>query len=199
MTEGIPASRALALIARALTVSRLALLPPFLWLMHAVATSPSLPLRVALAGCYGFIALSDTLDGRLARRARAATQRWARLDAAADILFNLSALAAASILGWMGPWVPAGVAILGGRFLWRILADTRSSPPHVREDRAGKAAGVLYYALVGWVVTELSAGGVLGRRALGVGADAVFGYTLLVLWLGRESSSSAGRRITKST
>jgi len=199
VTEATPASRALALIARGLTFSRVALLPPFLWLMYVVATSPSLPHRVALAGCYGFIASSDALDGRLARRARAATQRWARLDAAADILFNLSALAMASILGWMGPWVPAGVALLGGRFLWRIVGDTGHSPPRVREDRAGKAAGVLYYALVGWVVIELSTGGVLGRRVLGLGADAVFAYTLLVLWVGRESSSSGGRRITKST
>jgi hypothetical protein len=199
VTEATPASRALALIARGLTLSRLALLPPFLWLMCAVAASPSLPHRVALGGCYGFIAASDALDGRLARRARAANQRWARLDAAADIVFNLSALAMASLLGWMGPWVPAGVALLGGRFLWRIVVDTDNPPTRVREDRAGKAAGVLYYALVGWVVIELSTGGVLGRRALGHGADAVFAYTLLVLWVGRESSSCGGRRITKST
>jgi phosphatidylglycerophosphate synthase len=199
VTEATPTSRALALIARGLTLSRLALLPPFLWLLYAAATSSSPLHRVALAGCYGFIALSDALDGRLARRARAATQRWARLDAAADILFNLSALAAASHLGWMGAWVPAGVALLGGRFLWRIVGDTGNSSSHVREDRAGKAAGVLYYALVGWVVIELSTGGVLGRSVLGFGADAVFGYTLLVLWLGRGSSSSGGRRITKST
>ena len=199
MTEATPTSRALALIARGLTLSRLALLPPFLWLMYVVATSPSLPHRVALAGCFGFIASSDALDGRLARRARAATQRWARLDAAADISFNLSALAAASHLGWMGPWVPAGVALLGGRFLWRIAGGLGDSPAHLREDRAGKTAGVLYYALVGWVVAELATGGVLGRRLLERGADAVFGYTLLVLWLGRGPSSSRSGRITKST
>jgi len=72
VTEATPTSRALALIARGLTLSRVALLPPFLWLMYVVATSPSLPHRVAIAGCYGFIASSDALDGRLARRARAA-------------------------------------------------------------------------------------------------------------------------------
>ncbi len=91
------------------------------------------------------------------------------------------------------------MALLGGRFLWRIVGDTGNSSPRAGEDRAGKAAGVLYYALVGWVVTEVSTGGVLGRRVLGLGADAVFGYTLLVLWLGGGSSSSRGRRITKST
>jgi phosphatidylglycerophosphate synthase len=183
-----------------LTLSRFVLLPAFLWLLYSADTRPTPPNRAALVSCYAFVALSDVLDGRLARRGRAASRRWARLDAAADISFNLSALAAASHLGWMGPWVPAGVALLGGRFLWRIAGDRGDySPANVREDRAGKTAGVLYYALVGWVVTELATGGVLGRRLLERGADAVFGYTLLALWLGRGSSPSRSGRITKST
>jgi hypothetical protein len=182
-----------------LTLSRFVLLPAFLWLLYSADMHPTPPHRAALAGCYAFVALSDALDGRLARRARAASRRWARLDAGADISFNLSALAVASDLGWMGPWVPAGVALLGGRFLWRIAGDGGDSPARVREDRAGKIAGVLYYALVGWVVTELSTGGVLGRLMVERGADAVFGYTLLALWLGRASSSSRCGRITKST
>jgi len=199
VTEATPPSRALAFVARGLTLSRFVLLPAFLWLLYSADTHPRPPNRAALAGCYAFIALSDALDGRLARRGRAATRRWARLDAAADISFNLSALAAASHLGWMGPWVPGGVALLGGRFLWRIAGDRGDSSARVHEDRAGKTAGVLYYALVGWVVTELATGGVLGRRLLERGADAVFGYTLLALWLGRGSSSSRRGRITKST
>jgi phosphatidylglycerophosphate synthase len=179
-----------------LTLSRFVLLPAFLWLLYSADTRPTPSNRAALASCYAFVALSDALDGRLARRGRAASRRWARLDAAADISFNLSALAAASHLGWIGPWVPAGVALLGGRFLWRIAGDRGA----FREDPAGKTAGVLYYALVGWVVTELATGGgVLGRRLLDRGADAVFGYTLLALWLGRGSESFRSGRITKST
>ncbi len=187
------------MIARGLTLSRFVLLPPFLWLLHAADALPSLPHRVALAGCYAFIALSDTLDGRLARRARAASRRWARIDVVADMMFNFSALTAASFLGWMGPWVPASVALLGGRFLWRIAADAGDSAPRVREDRAGKLAGVLYYALVGWVVAESSTDGILGRSAVAHGADAVFIYTLVAFWLGREPPVSSPRgRSTRS-
>jgi hypothetical protein len=118
------------------------------------------------------------------------------------MLFNFSALTAASVLGWMGPWVPAGVALLGGRFLWRIAGNSGDSSPRLREDRAGKAAGVLYYALVGWVVAESSTGGILGASAVARGADAVFAYTLVAFWLGRgrEPSTSPPRgRSTRST
>ncbi len=188
------------MVARALTLSRFVLLAPFLWLLGCAAAHPSPAARIALAGTYAFIALSDTLDGRLARRARAASRRWARIDVVADMLFNFSALTVACGLGWMGPWVPAGVALLGGRFLWRIAGDSGGSATRVREDRAGKAAGVLYYALVGWVVAESSAGGILGREALARGADAVFAYTLVAFWLGREPSTSSSRgRSTRST
>jgi phosphatidylglycerophosphate synthase len=199
MEEGRAGGGALALVARALTLSRFVLLAPFLWLLNVVAAHPSPAARLALAGTYAFIALSDTLDGRLARRARAASRRWARIDVVADMLFNFSALTAASLLGWMGPWVPAGVALLGGRFLWRIAGDSGESATRVREDFAGKAAGVLYYALVGWVVTESSTGGILGREALARGADAVFAYTLVAFWLGRQPSTSSSRgRSTRS-
>ena len=80
--------------------------------------------------------------------------------------------------------------------LWTLLARA----PRVREDRAGKAAGVLYYALVGWVVAESSARGILGREAVARGADAVFAYTLAAFWLGRVPSTSSSRgRSTRST
>jgi phosphatidylglycerophosphate synthase len=195
MEEGRAGGGALALVARALTLSRFVLLAPFLWLLSLVAAHPSPAARIALAGTYAFIALSDALDGRLARHARAASRRWARIDVVADMLFNFSALAAASLLGWMGPWVPAGVALLGGRFLWRIAADPGEAGPRVREDRAGKLAGVLYYALVGWVVAESATGGILGPSAVARGADAVFGYTLVAFWLGCDlpASSRPGR------
>jgi phosphatidylglycerophosphate synthase len=200
MEEGRAGDGVLALTARALTLSRFVLLAPFLWLLTSVAAQPSAPGRLALAGTFAFVALSDSLDGRLARRAGAASRRWARIDVVADMLFNFSALTAASLLGWMGPWVPAGVALLGGRFLWRIAADSGEAGPRVREDRPGKLAGVLYYVLVGWVVVESATGGILGSSAVARGADAVFAYTLVAFWLGRSPpASSRPGRSTKST
>jgi phosphatidylglycerophosphate synthase len=183
---------ALAAAARALTVARIGAVPAFVWLLAQAADGDASSVeRAALALLYGFVALSDFADGRLARRARAVTPQWALADALADIVFNFSSLAAGAWLGLMGPWVAAGVALLGGRFLLRI---TRGVPDTASiEDAPGKLAGVIYYTLVGWMVVELVTGGVLGRTALARGGDVVFLYTLAVFWSGRARPMSSRR------
>ena len=183
-------NRALALSARLLTVFRFVALPGFLWMMAAAAggRSSGAPLVVL----YLAVALSDFFDGRLARAAGAAEPRWAILDVAADVTFNLASLACAAWLGLVGLWVPAGVAVLAGRFVARNLTLPAPSGDTLAEDRAGKLAGVIYYALVGIVVGELAAG-VPGRRAVSLAGDLTFLYTLLVLGtsLRRPPKSSA--------
>jgi len=181
---------ALAAIARGLTLARVLGLPPFLWLLARVAAGAPLELRASLGFAYLLLALSDFFDGRLARRAHATSPFWARADVGADILFNFGSLAVAARLGLLGPWVAAGVALLGGRFLWRSL---RALGPDgsLPEDRAGKVAGVSYYLLVGWVVAELACGGLLGRFVLARCGDAVFLYTLVAFWLGRARPMSS--------
>jgi phosphatidylglycerophosphate synthase len=179
-------ARSLAIAARALTLARAASVVPFAWLLVAADRGTSFAARATLVLAYAFIALSDFLDGRLARRGGAATAAWARADVAADVAFNCAGLAAAAWIGLVGPWVPAGVAILGGRFLWTIVTGD------VREDARGKLAGVLFYALVGWAVIEVATGGVTGRFALARGGDAVFVYTIAVL-LARSRPTSPRR------
>jgi hypothetical protein len=49
------------------------------------------------------------------------------------------------------------------------------------EDRAGKAAGVIYYLLVGAVVLELAVEGDSGRWWIARAGDVVFVYTLFLL------------------
>ena len=105
------------------------------------------------------IALSDFLDGWLARKAGAPSHVWGQIDAAADIAFTSLSLAAAAWLGYVGPWVPVGVAVLGGRFLLRNLGHQPIRQGRLVEDRAGKAAGVIYYLLVGAVALELAVAG----------------------------------------
>ena len=175
-------NRALALLARGLTIARVAAIPPFVWLLHSAARDGAVTTRASLVLVYAFVALSDFIDGRLARRAGAVTPSWGRADVAADVTFNFASLAAAAWIGLVGPWVAAGVAVLGGRFLWTMRSDD------VVEDARGKLAGVLYYVLVGWVVVEVAMGGVTGRTLLARGGDAVFVYTAAVL-LGRLMSS----------
>ena len=100
------------------------------------------------------------------------------------MLFNFSSLAGAARIGLVGPWVAVGVALLGGRFLWSLFGG------EVREDAPGKFAGVLFYALVGWIVAEVASGGLAGRFVLARAGDAVFLYTLAVFfsrWLPMSS------------
>ena len=103
------------------------------------------------------------------RKAGAPSHFWGQVDAAADIAFTSLSLAAAAWFGYVGPWVPAGGGCPGWRFLLRNLGQQPTPHGRLVEDRAGKAAGVIYYLLVGAIALELAvtgtaaAGGLLGR------------------------------------
>jgi phosphatidylglycerophosphate synthase len=169
-----------AAVARALTLFRLLAVVPFAWRV-ACGGGASLALFFAAA------ALSDWLDGKLARAAGVANARWGKIDAAADVAFNCAALAAAAFRGLVGVWVPAAIAVLGGRFLLRSLADEQ-----IRYDGAGNLAGVLYYVVVGVVVAHLAIG-VPDASIVARAGDAVFFYTLFAL------ASSLARASPKSS
>src|SRR6266404_3706258 len=135
--------------ARGLTLGRLASIPLFLFLLIQTHRAGPQHWRVSLLLLYVCIALSDVLGGLLARKGEAPSHGWGQVDAAADIAFTSLSLAAAAWLGYVGPWVPVGVAVLGGRFLLRNLGYQPSRQGRLVEDQAGKAAGVIYYLLVG--------------------------------------------------
>jgi phosphatidylglycerophosphate synthase len=174
--------KALYLVAaRGLTLARLASIPLFLVLLIHTHCE-GLPLwRLSLLLLYAGVALSDVLDGRLARKAGAPSHAWGLVDAAADIAFTSLSLAAAAWLGSIGPWVPIGVVVLGGRFLLRNLGQQSTRPGRLVEDRAGKAAGVIYYLLVGAIALELAVEGGSGRWWIARAGDVVFLYTLFLL------------------
>src|SRR5215510_11369074 len=161
--------------ARGLTLARLASIPLFLFLLVQTSHAGPQHWRMSLLLLYVGIALSDFLDGWLARKAGAPSHVWGQIDAAADIAFTSLSLATAAWLGRVGPWVPAGVAVLGGRFLLRNLGYQPSSQGRLIEDRAGKAAGVIYYLLVGAVAIELSVAGEGRPLNWAPSADAVAG------------------------
>ncbi len=125
-------------------------------------------------------AFSDVLDGYFARKAGSASAKWGRLDVLADVWFNTSALLAAAWLGIVGYWVPLGTTALAAQFLYRNRATLPARQSRLREDLPGKAAGVVYYLLVGAValVVWLDAG--RGLVWIGWAGDAVFVYTALV-------------------
>ena len=171
-----------AALARALTLVRFAAVVPFAWLLRGDGGP-------ALAVLFAAVALSDFLDGKLARLAGVASARWGLVDAAADVVFNFVALACAASLGVVGWWVPAAMGTLGGRFLLRSFA-----APAIRYDGAGNLAGVLYYVVVGGVVLRI----VLGIPSAWIVArsgDGVFLYTLFAL----ARASSLARPSAKSS
>jgi hypothetical protein len=182
--------RALALSARLLTIFRALAVAPFVWLMLSAAVPGDEPWRPALLALYLAVALSDFMDGRLARAAGTADARWARFDAAADITFNLASLATAAWLGLIGVWVPAGMALLAGRFLARNLPGSASQEDRVTEDTAGKLAGVIYYLLVGILAVDL-ASGAIGAWAVARAGDLTFLYTVFAWSRGRRSPKSS--------
>lgn len=167
--------------ARGLTLARLVSIPPFLAVLVQTQDAQAPPTGLSLLVLYLGIALSDVFDGYLARKAGAPSHSWGQVDAVADIAFTSLSLTVAAWLGRVGPWVPAGVALLGGRFLLRNLGRSPTLTGRLREDRAGKAAGVLYYLLVGAVVVEIAVAGDGGRWWLARAGDAVFLYTLCLL------------------
>jgi len=176
--------------ARGLTLARLASIPLFLFLLVQTHHAGPQHWRLSLLLLYVGIALSDFLDGWLARKAGAPSHVWGQIDATADIAFTSLSLTAAAWLGRVGPWVPAGVAVLGGRFLLRNLGRQPTLPGRLVEDRAGKAAGVIYYLLVGAVALELSVEGEGGRWYIARAGDAVFLYTLVLLLRRRRGRPS---------
>jgi len=176
--------------ARGLTLARLASIPLFLFLLVQTYRAGPQHWRMSLLLLYVCIALSDFLDGWLARKAGAPSHVWGQIDAVADIAFTSLSLATAAWLGRVGPWVPAGVAVLGGRFLLRNLRHQPALQGRLVEDRAGKAAGVIYYLLVGAVTIELSVAGERGQWLIARAGDTVFLYTLLLLLRGRKGRPS---------
>lgn len=167
--------------ARGLTLARLAAIPFFLFLLIQTEREGSLFWGITLLVLFVFIALSDLLDGAFARLAGAPSHFWGLVDAAVDITFNTLSLSAAAWLGRVGLWVPIGVALLGGRFILHNVGHRPAAEASLHEDRAGKAAGVVYYLLVGAVALEIALEGDAGRWWIARAGDLVFVYTLFVL------------------
>lgn len=123
-----------------LTGSRMVLGPAF---VIALPWSARAAFGLAVAA-----AMTDFVDGRLARRLGVGSARGAVLDVAADAVFVLAGLTSLALLGVLSVALPAAAAIslLGLALGWR----RRSEPGTRREwpDGIGHLAGILNYGAV---------------------------------------------------
>jgi phosphatidylglycerophosphate synthase len=130
-----------------LTLVRLGMLP-FLWLLAGLGRTSWLALGVAAA------ALTDVIDGALARRLRQTTERGSRLDSLADHLLS------ASMICWL-IWLRPG--FVRNELLWLVgwaaLGATALLVGWARHRRFGdlhlysaKVAGTLAYVFAIWVL-----------------------------------------------
>jgi phosphatidylglycerophosphate synthase len=169
------------LVARGLTLGRFAATPPFLYILVETFEDPQGQQGVGLGLLFVTIAVSDLLDGFFARLAGASSHRWGQLDALADILFNTASLLIAAWLGLVGIWVPLGVIVLAAMFMHRNRRPEMADDIRLSEDPLGKAAGVVFYLMVGAVVLSLWLQTETARIAVWWLGNLVFTYTLVVL------------------
>lgn len=134
--------------ANAVTAVRIALTPAFVWSVLRVEDGGSGWLAAAL---FAAVALSDFVDGRLARRLGADSAGGRVFDHAADIAFILAALGLYVGLGIVPWWVPASVA---AAFAVYVVDSLRRSGAQASliGSRIGHVGGICNYALIGVLV-----------------------------------------------
>ena len=110
----------------------------------ALGGLPAAPLLIAVTA-----AISDFVDGRLARLLGATSRAGVYLDVAADGLFLIVAMVGLAVVGWISPLLPAAMVLALAALVRQWL---RVPPGNSRvrgyADRAGHFAGIANYAVV---------------------------------------------------
>ncbi|HWP64486.1 MAG TPA: CDP-alcohol phosphatidyltransferase family protein [Candidatus Limnocylindria bacterium] len=136
----------------------LALVLPF-----ALVRGGGVPALIWIAG-----AVTDYLDGPLARRAGTAGPRGMALDSTADIAFVLGGLATAAALGIV-PWLVPLAVLLAVVDYGRAALEVRHGVVDARvvRSRVGHAAGVVNWACLGLVCGRMAAAELVPATVLG--------------------------------
>ena len=156
----------------------------------------ALPMLIRRGGVlplvvFGLAALSDFVDGRIARRAARPTRHGAVLDNVADVAFVLAGTLTTATAGLTAWAVPAAIALSVGSYAAASLRLTSAaSTPRLARSNLGHAAGVCNYACVGLAVGALAVPGPLWRVILPA-SDAVTVAVNLAAVASRWMRSSA--------
>jgi phosphatidylglycerophosphate synthase len=148
--------RAGLLAANLLTAVRVLLAPMF---VAAVLRSSGTRLLGWMAGAiFVAVAVSDVMDGRLARRWASTSNAGRTFDHLADITFILSALCTYAAQGIAPWWVPAAIAGSFAFYIFDSWSRPTLGPASLIGSRIGHAAGVMNYTLIGVLTFNNSAG-----------------------------------------
>ncbi|MEO8603710.1 MAG: CDP-alcohol phosphatidyltransferase family protein [bacterium] len=142
--------------ANLVTLARIGLTPLFVLAVwrdaHGGAGWPA-------AAIFTAVALSDFVDGRVARRLGVASRLGRVLDHGADIGFLLAALATYVAVGLAPWWVPASIAASFAVYVGDSLRAS-AARPQLLGSRLGHLGGIANYVIVGVLV---------GNHTLGLG------------------------------
>ena len=133
----------LAQVPNALTIARFALIPVFVVLMVRAGHNASWPAGVA----FGIAAITDQVDGFLARRWRVESRFGKLADPLADRLMIDAAVICLAVYDRL-PWV--GLAVIVGRDVLLLAGSALLAPAglQVEVNTVGKAATWVLYAAI---------------------------------------------------
>jgi cardiolipin synthase len=171
-----------------ITILRILLIPVFAGLVIYYGQSvregaANETLRYWAAAVFGIAAVSDAIDGWVARRFNQQTRLGSILDPLADKLLMLTAIVTLSFTSWpqhFPLWFPLLVifrdlASIGGAFLIDHFAGKCIVRPHW----SGKTATVLQMAAISWILLDLRTPGSLWPTALAALFMVISGFIYL--------------------
>ena len=123
---------------------RIALTPLFL-LSMALALQDNTVAWYGVFVLYGFVALSDFLDGKLARRWNLETRFGQELDIVADVIFIVSSAAFLTVQQRLPLWVIPMIVLKLLEF--RITSHVLSAGNQPVFDPMGRVGAVLFYSI----------------------------------------------------
>ena len=157
--KGLPVN-----LATQITIFRILLIPVFVGLAiyygeSVKAGAANETLRFWTIASFALAAISDAVDGYIARHYNQATRLGAILDPLADKLMLLSAVIALSFTGWRQHfplWFPTlvifrDIALIGGAF----LIDYLTGKCVIKAHWTGKVATFAQFAAVLWLMLDL--------------------------------------------
>lgn len=154
-------------LANGITLLRILLLP----ILLALLLTPSNMGGIATLVLFGFLALSDTLDGFVARALHQTTKFGAVFDPIADKLLVTIALIGLLAQGIVSPWPVALILVREFLILGFRILDAGEDGKILAAERLGKIKTVVQLVAIAWLILRWPFG------------DALLWIAVLLTWI----------------